>query len=85
MPDLDFSVEGAEVLEFAAVPTLVFKLRIEDPGGEPIRSVALNTQIRLAVTQRHYEAAEQARLLELFGEPHRWGETLRSLLWSTLR
>lgn len=82
MPDLAFSVEGAEVLRFAAVPTLVFKLRIENVGGEPIRSVALNTQIRLAVTQRHYEAAEQARLLELFGEPHRWGETLRSLLWT---
>lgn len=82
MPDLDFSVEDAEVLEFAAVPTLLFKLRIENPGGEHVRSVSLNTQIRLAVTQRHYETSEQARLLELFGEPHRWGETLRSLLWT---
>ena len=82
MPDLDFRIEGAEVLEYAAVPTLVFKLRIENPGEEPIRSVSLNTQIRLAVTQRHYEPAEQDRLLELFGEPHRWGETLRSLLWT---
>jgi hypothetical protein len=82
MPDLEFSVEGAKILEFAAVPTLVFKLRIENQGGEPVRSVSLNTQIRLAVTQRHYEASEQARLLELFGEPHRWGETLRSLLWT---
>lgn len=82
MPDLYFSVEGAEVLEYAAVPTLMFKLRIENRGDEPVRSVSLNTQIRLAVTQRHYEASEQARLLELFGEPHRWGETLRSLLWT---
>ena len=82
MPDLDFRVEGAEVLEFAAVPSLLFKLRIENLGEEPVRSVALNTQIRLAVTRRHYEAAEQQRLLELFGEPHRWGETLRSLLWT---
>jgi hypothetical protein len=82
MPDLDFSIEGAEVLEFAAVPSLIFKLRVENLGEEPVRSVALNTQIRLAVTQRHYEAAEQERLLELFGEPHRWGETLRSLLWT---
>ena len=82
MPDLDFRIEGAEVLEYAAVPTLVFKLRIENLGEEAIRSVSLNTQIRLAVTQRHYEPAEQDRLLELFGEPHRWGETLRSLLWT---
>jgi hypothetical protein len=82
VPDLDFRVEGAEVLEFAAVPSLQFELRIENGGGEPIRSVALNTQIRIAATQRHYDAAEQERLLELFGEPHRWGETLRSLLWT---
>jgi hypothetical protein len=82
VPDLDFAVEGAEVLEFAAVPSLLFKLRIENLEEEPIRSVALNTQIRIAATRRHYDAAEQERLLELFGEPSRWKDTLRSLLWT---
>lgn len=82
MPDLDFRVEGVEVQEFAAVPSLLFRLRIESLGEEPIRSVALNTQVRISAMQRHYDAAEQDRLLELFGEPHRWGETLRSLLWT---
>jgi len=82
VPDLDFRVEGAEVPEYAAVPSLLFKLRIENLEEEPIRSVALNTQIRIAATQRHYEAAEQERLLELFGEPSRWKDTLRSLLWT---
>ena len=75
-------MEGAEVAEFAAVPSLLFKLRIENLEDEPIRSVALNTQIRIAPTGRHYEAAEQERLLELFGEPRRWKDTLRSLLWT---
>ncbi len=82
MPDLDFRVEGAGVLKFAAVPSLLFKLRIENLEEEPIRSVALNTQIRIAATQRHYDAVEQERLLELFGEPSRWKDTLRSLLWT---
>jgi hypothetical protein len=82
MPDLDFRVEDAEVLEFAAVPSLLFKLRIENLEEEPIRSVALNTQIRIAATRRHYDTVEQERLLEVFGEPHRWGNTLRSLLWT---
>jgi hypothetical protein len=82
VPDLAFRIEDAEVLKFAAVPTLVFRLRIENLGEEPVRSVSLNTQVRLAVTRRHYNAAEQSGLLELFGEPHRWGETLRSLLWT---
>ena len=82
MPDLDFRVEGAEVLKFAAVPSLLFKLRIENGEEEPIRSVALNTQIRIAATQRHYDAMEQERLLEVFGQPNRWRNTLRSLLWT---
>jgi hypothetical protein len=82
VPDLKFKLEGAEVADFAAVPSLVFKLRIENLEDEPVRSVALNTQIRIAATGRHYEAAEQERLLELFGEPSRWKDTLRSLLWT---
>jgi Family of unknown function (DUF6084) len=82
VPNLDFGVEGAEVLEYAAVPSLLFKLRIENLEEEPIRSVALNAQIRIAATQRHYDVSEQEQLLEVFGEPHRWGNTLRSLLWS---
>ncbi len=82
MPDLDFGIEGAEVLEYAAVPSILFKLRVENLEEEPIRSVSLNTQVRIAATQRHYDTAEQQRLLEVFGEPHRWGQTLRSLLWA---
>ncbi len=82
MPDLDFGIEGAEVLEYAAVPSLLFKLRVENLEEEPIRSVSLNTQVRIAATQRHYDTAEQQRLLEVFGAPHRWGQTLRSLLWA---
>jgi hypothetical protein len=82
VPDLDFRVEGAEVLEYAAVPSLLFKLRVQNLQEESIRSVSLNTQVRIAATQRHYDTAEQERLLELFGEPHRWGHTLRSLLWT---
>jgi len=82
VPDLEFKLEGVEVADFAAVPSLLFKLRIENLEDEPIRSVALNTQVRIAAGGRHYEAAEQERLLELFGEPSRWKDTLRSLLWT---
>ena len=32
--------------------------------------------------QRRYEPAEQARLVELFGDAPRWGETLRPFLWT---
>lgn len=82
MPDLDFRIEDAGVLPFAAVPSLLFKLRVENVAGEPVRSVALNAQVRISAARRHYTAGEQEKLLELFGEPRRWKETLRSLLWT---
>jgi Family of unknown function (DUF6084) len=83
MPDLSFEVVGAEAPAFAAVPTLIFKLRIVNViEQEHIHNVALRCQIQLAVTRRRYSPEEQARLLEVFGEPKRWGETLRSFLWT---
>jgi len=83
MPDLNFEVIGAEAPSFAAVPTIIFKLRVVNAlAEEQIHSVALRCQIQLAVTRRHYSSEAQARLLEVFGEPKRWGETLRSLLWT---
>ncbi len=82
VPELGFAVDGIEPWTYAAVPTLRFRLRIESLGGQPIRSLALATQIRIAVTRRQYADAAQQRLVELFGEPSRWGQTLRSLLWT---
>jgi hypothetical protein len=83
MPDLDFQVFGAEALPFAASPTLLFKLHLRDAAvGAPIHSIMLRAQVRIEPARRHYDAAAERRLLELFGEPGRWGETLRSLLWT---
>jgi len=48
----------------------------------PIHSVALRCQIRLEPGRRRYSPDEQAKLGELFGEPHRWGQTVRSMLWA---
>ena len=59
MPDLNFEVVDAEVLSFAAVLEPSVQATYRERGEEPIRSVALNTQIRIAATQRHYDAAEQ--------------------------
>ena len=83
MPDLDFEVESADVLPYAAVPTILFKLGVRNGvEGEEIDSISLRTQIRIAATQRRYEQTEQVKLRELFGEPHQWKDTLRSLLWT---
>jgi hypothetical protein len=82
VPDLWFRVEGAEAVPFAAAPNLLFKLRVENRDAEPVRSITLNTQVRIEAARRHYAPGEQERLAELFGEPERWGTTLKSLLWT---
>jgi hypothetical protein len=86
MFDLSFHVESAEPVPFSAAPLLAFKLAIGAAAeGNPsprIQSISLRCQIRIEPARRHYSPAEQAGLLDLFGEPHRWNQTLRSLLWT---
>jgi len=83
MPDLSFQVEGAEVVASGATPLLAFKLRLTDANPEQtVHTVALRCQIQFEVTRRKYTPEDQERLLDLFGEPSRWGQTLRSLLWT---
>jgi hypothetical protein len=81
IPALDLAVTGAARLEHAASPTLRFALRV-DSGGVAVRSVQLDTQIRIAATRRAYSHASDDRLFELFGPREDWGTTLRSLLWT---
>jgi hypothetical protein len=84
MPELTFEVDGAAPLPFAASPHLVFHLRITDAGAPPlpIPAIALRCQIRIEPTRRRYDVGEKVGLLDLFGEPSRWGQTLRGLLWT---
>jgi hypothetical protein len=80
--DLHFAIEGAEVLAYAAAPSLAFKLRVENRGGEPVRSVLLRTQIQIVPARRGYSPDEQAALYELFGRPAHWGTSLKTMLWA---
>lgn len=83
MPDLDFKVEGAGVIPFAAAPLLAFKLCIHNqPAEETVHTIALRCQVQIEVARRHYSPEEQKRVLDLFGEPERWSQTLRNLLWT---
>jgi hypothetical protein len=80
--DLDFSVEGAQALRGAVQPTLALKLRIATQPEQTIRSLSLAVQVRIAAPQRAYSPGERDHLLDLFGDPSRWGQTLKSLLWT---
>jgi hypothetical protein len=82
-PALNFAIEAAEAVPFAAVPTIAFRLSVQCPvATQTIHSVALRCQIQIEAQRRNYKAEEKAGLRDLFGEPDRWSQTLRPLLWS---
>jgi hypothetical protein len=83
MPDLNFQVESAEVTPYAAAPQLALQLRVTNADAEEaIHTVALRCQIQIEATRRRYSAEDQQSLLDLFGQPDRWSQTLRTLLWT---
>ncbi|HWD18272.1 MAG TPA: DUF6084 family protein [Verrucomicrobiae bacterium] len=83
MPELDFQIVGVQPVLRGLTPLLHFKLKISAaPADAPIQSVLLNAQIQIQPPQRAYTAVEKERLVELFGSPERWGQTLRNRLWA---
>jgi hypothetical protein len=82
MPELHFQIEGAEALAHAATPLIALKLRITNlPATEAIHTLTLRCQVQIEPAKRRYLPQEQAKLLDLFGEPERWSRTVRPLLW----
>jgi hypothetical protein len=83
MPELNFKIEGAHAVPYGASPLLAFDLQVTNSGPEEaIHTVVLRAQIQIEVTRRHYTPEEQSKLRDLFGEPSRWGQTLKSMLWT---
>jgi hypothetical protein len=81
-PDLQFSVEGAEVVWRAATPTVALRLEVERVGGGRVRSATVGVRVDIAPARRAYDAPTQQRLVDLFGAPERWGETLAGIGWA---
>jgi hypothetical protein len=83
MPDLSITVANAEAVSFAATPSIAFAMDLKnaDPN-EVLHTVVLRCQIQIEVARRKYSGADQEKLRDLFGEPERWGQTLRNLLWT---
>jgi len=82
MSDYRLSVIGARVEPHAIAPTLTFTLRVDVGSTTPVHAIALRCELQIEPRSRRYAPAEGDRLYELFGEPVRWHETLRPLLWT---
>jgi hypothetical protein len=80
--ELTFSVIGARAERYAAAPTLVLRIRVAESTGAKIDAIALRVQIQLEVQRRRYLPEESTLLSELFGEPSRYGDTLKPMLWT---
>jgi hypothetical protein len=83
VPDLNFHVQGAAAKPYAMSPLLALALCVTNVATtEPIHTVTLYCQMQIEATRRRYSAPEQEHLLELFGAPERWSQTLGSMLWT---
>ena len=78
MSTLGFEVTGARPDPSALAPTLRLGLRITIAPDQQVQSMLLRCQVRVVPARRRYDADEQARLVDLFGAPHRWSETLQA-------
>jgi hypothetical protein len=79
---LAFTVVDAAPDRLSLVPRLVFRLRITESTGERVHAMVLRARVEIDARRRRYDAAERARLSELFGTPDQWGHTLRALPWA---
>jgi len=81
--DVRFQIVDVVPERHAAVPTLLFGLQVEERSGAAV-DIALRCQIRIEPQRRRYSPVEEQRLLELFGETPRWGDTLKPFLWTNV-
>ena len=83
-PAPEFSILGVEAIPHSAAPNLVFTGHVSETSGREVYAIALTTQVMIDPARRSYDEATRERLVELFGEPERWGATTHSFLWAEL-
>ena len=84
MSELVFDCVDAQPERYGAAPNLLFKLHISETSGQTIHAIALRCQIRIEPQRRRYSASEEKRLLDLFGETPRWGDTMKPLQFTNV-
>ncbi|GAB7184743.1 protein DUF6084 [Kitasatospora sp. Ki12] len=84
MTALSFTCTGVRADPYAAVPTLVFRLRITAPADTRVHALALRCQLRIEPGRRSYAVPEGERLTDLFGERERWANTLHPIQFATV-
>jgi Family of unknown function (DUF6084) len=84
MSELVFDCLGVRPEPYATAPMLVLRLRVVETTGDAVHAIALRCQIRIEPQRRRYTRQEAEGLLDLFGEPDRWGDTLKPMQFANL-
>lgn len=84
MAELSFDCIEARPEPYAVVPSMTLRLRISETTGQKIDAIALRCQLRIEPARRSYNDAEAQRLNDLFGDTHRWADTLKPLQFTTV-
>lgn len=82
LPEPEFWVLDCVPVPHTAAPTLSFKLRVKDGSGLEVYTVALTAQIHLEASSRAHAHDVRQGLQDVFGEPERWNDTARSVIWA---
>ena len=77
MAELVFDCVDVRSDQYAAGPTLNFRLRIAETTGEAVHALALRCQLRIEPAKRRYTGEEARQLNDLFGDTSRWADTLK--------
>jgi hypothetical protein len=81
MAELTFAVVDIAPEPYAAAPTLLARVRVEETTGEQVHALALRTQVRIQPQRRRYDDTEEQALLDLFGDRSRFAQTLKPFAW----
>jgi Family of unknown function (DUF6084) len=86
MPEVAFAITGVTPVTRGLTPLVHFNLQITPPPGtEAIQALILHAQVQVQAPRRAYSASEKERLVDLFGPPENWGQTLRNRLYACKR
>jgi len=80
--ELSFAIAGARAERYAVSPQLALRVRVTESTGVPVHAITLRAQVQIEPHRRRYGAGESDKLVELFGAPERYGDTLRPMLWT---
>ncbi len=81
MGEYTFDVVEMFAERWAVTPQITARVRIHEHTGQVVHAMALRCQVRIEPQRRAYADSDLPGLRALFGDRHRWKDTLRPFLW----